>query len=230
MTRLLFGLLILLVTTFVATSVDPDTVFLPESQQILAISDPTLPDKPIVYVSSDPPLPSLPSNCYYLNLWSYYLRWTADGKPVKDQPPYAPVSSSDPPLVQHERYLFTPPENLSFATEDCGLTYGNPCIVPVGVVNDGFGKVPVGKMIRNTLSVDTVTSCSKEDIGHSNNYMTFLDPVLNDDLGIVQYHSSLASYAFRSLDKKTCNRQVIPSYPITGGTVSTIWITSNNVC
>ena len=166
------------------------------------------------------PLPSLPSNCYYLNLWSYYMRWTADGKLVEDQPPFRPNSAGDPPLIQHETQLFTPPEDISFATADCGLIYDNPCIVPVGAVNDGFGKVPVGKMIRNILSVQN-DDCSNEDIGSSENYMTFLDPILNDELNIVQYRSSLASYAFHAEDKTTCNgSQIIPSFPITGGTVS----------
>ena len=173
------------------------------------------------------PLPSLPSNCYYMNLWSYYLRWTADGFLVEDQPPFTPNTAGDPPLIQAETHLFTPPDNISFATEDCGLTYDNPCIVPVGAVNDGFGKVPVGKMIRNTLRVDDVTSCSNDDIGSSVNYMTFLDPVMNDDLDIVQYRSSLASYAFQAKDKPICDgNQIIPYYPITGGTVSKLDQTS----
>ena len=76
-------------------------------------------------------------------------------------------------------------------------------------------------MIRNILSVRDVDDCSNDDIGSSVNYMTFLDPVKNDDLTIVQYQSSLASYAFQAEDKTTCDgNQIIPSFPITGGTVS----------
>ena len=212
MTRLPFGLLILLGFGGISTT----------AAGTLALKPPHF--VPGIEIDT----PSLPSNCYYLNLWSYEFRWTADGFLVKDQPPFTPISAGDPPLIQSEVQLFTPPENISFATEDCGLTYDNPCIVPVGAVNDGFGKVPVGKMIRNTLRVDDVILCSNDDIGSSVNYMTFLDPMLNDDLDIVQYYqSSLASYAFQAKDKPICDgNQIIPYYPITGGTVSKLDQTS----
>ena len=105
MTLVLFGLLFLLGFGGVSAT----------GQFVLTSSDPTLPDYPIVYASSDPPLPALPSNCYYLNLWSYYMRWNGLA-PVEDQPPYGPNSAGDPPLIQHETQLFTPPENISFAT------------------------------------------------------------------------------------------------------------------
>ena len=64
-------------------------------------------------------------------------------------------------------------------------------------------------MIQNILRVDDVDSCSNDDIGSSVNSMTFLDPILNDDLGIVQYQSSLASYAFQVEVKKICNGSLI---------------------
>ena len=188
----------------------------------------------IILGAGDPPeppapsLPSLPPNCSYLNLWSYYYRWTTAGQPVYDEP-FTPNISADPPLLQTENYLFAPPDNVSFATSDCGLAIDDPCIVPVGAVTEEFGKAPVGKMIRNQLSVNNVDSCSDEDIGMSVNMMTFLDPKVNAKSGIVQYQSSLAVYEFQANTKKDCMyNSNVGAYPITGGTVSNYRITQNN--
>ena len=40
----------------------------------------------------EPPAPPLPPNCSYLNLWSYYYRWTTAGLPISDVP-FAPTMS-----------------------------------------------------------------------------------------------------------------------------------------
>lgn len=239
----LFGLVILLgcgggsATAFDEdrTTLGQDTTIFRDKEgreltgKLLALSENTAmyyKDKELIIVGAGeppeppaPPLPSLPPNCSYLNLWSYYYRWTTAGQPVYDEP-FTPNFSADPPLNLQETYLFAPPENISFATVDCGLSYDDPCIVPVGAVTEeGFGKVPVGKMIRSALYVNDVDSCSDEDIGYSTNVMIFLDPKVNAKTGIVQYQSSLAVYEFQAVTKKDCrNNSNVAAYPITGGT------------
>ena len=82
-------------------------------------------------------------------------------------------------------------------------------------------------MIRSTLSVNDVDSCSDEDIGYSTNMMIFLDPKVNAKTGIVQYQSSLAVYEFQATTQADCmNNSNVAAYPITGGTVSNNWITN----
>jgi len=175
------------------------------------------------------PLPSLPPNCHYLELWSFYERLTTAGEPVEPDDPWNYSYSFEAPLDQYQTYLFPPPENVSFATADCGNAFENPCIVPVGKPRPG--KAPVGKLIRNSLVSPEFDTCSNEDFGFASNTMVFLDPITNTDLDIVQYQSSLATSEFHASTKKKGQpcagggfykdyTRAIAAYPITGGTGS----------
>ena len=96
MTRLLFGLLILLGFGCVPTTVSAS----PNKSDFEGL------DAEGLEGVQETPLQSLPSNCYYLNLWSYYLRWNGL-IPIDrvDQPPYGPNTASDSPLLQEDTYL-----------------------------------------------------------------------------------------------------------------------------
>ena len=103
-------------------------------------------------------------------------------------------------IHQNRYYLFAPPENVSFATADCGIAYNNPCIVPA--TSPRPGKTPIGKLIRNQLGSTEFYTCSNEDFGFASNTMVFLDPLTNkDDRDLVHYQSSLATSEFNASTK-----------------------------